>query len=202
MSNEMTDNDFFFDASGVSSDEFQESTGRIHLSGFYHVTVKLMLAKLEKVKNGQPATPMFSAFLVVLHSAPGQSSEGSTVWHNLLVGAKTGSEYKANSRNNMLQFLVACGVAKDTGDGIVDSETDGVLTKSTYERCVNCQLIIAVEMKNNKVTKIIEPTIAFGGCFALDNPKVADTPRNDEAAALFGAGVAPVTNPVDNEDDF
>lgn len=186
-----------FDADGI---EPQEDSRPVDKPGFYHFAIQEVTAHPETCKNGNPNQPVSPHLLLicrVLHSVPGQSPEGSVYFHRMYMQGKGGGPAAKGCIQNNTNFLVGVGImrtvkrtnaeGKEISVG-VDAETGSTKVENLTSRLKGLQFV-----GNIKHVPSDDPQygdkfeLKFGsGAYTVDNPAVADVPKNVEALKEIG----------------
>lgn len=187
-----------FDTEGVEPDAESRPVDK---EGWYHFEFQDVKAYPETCKDGNPALPQTPHLLFicrVLHTAKGQSPEGSVYFHRFYTGSKGGGRPADGTIRNNVNFLCGIGILKKEKRQIngeektvaIDTETGTtrVNVESLPQRIKGRQFIGHI-----KCTKSDDPQypdkyeLQFGrGAYQVDDPAVADIPKNVEMLAAIG----------------
>lgn len=188
-----------FSTRGVAKSDM-ESSPVVDQKGWYHFEVASVNVDLASTnQQGNPQSPHVLVKCTVVHTVPGQSPAGRTLYHRLTVGGRGGGPPSDGAKKATLRFLEGCGVVKwGTVNGepvMVDAETGSdELDVETFFRLRGRHFIAAIdEQPSNDPKYPSRYAIPYGRSFAVEDPRVADKPRNaalyeQAKAAGFGHG--------------
>lgn len=193
----VNEDEFVFDGSGKSESDLGSSF--VNKEGWYHFEIADVVRELDRVsERGQPKSPAMRFELIVLHDVDGQSAKGSRHYHRIYVGDKDGGPPKEGSLKSALRFGCGLGILREVEiDGqpaIVDAATGSPKIKiSTWEQAKGMQVIARIEKRQEQEGSKYGPSfeIPYARVYQVDDPQVADVPKNKEALALLGKSEAP-----------
>lgn len=186
--------DFSLDGEGFSRDDLGPGGETIDKEGWYHLEVTDVKPDLEVVNNkGGDKSPSICFHLLALQTVQGQSPAGSRHYHRIYVGAKGGAPPSDGAVKSALRFGLGLGliaeIEKDGRPVMVDKSTG--LTKmpvSMWLRAKGMQFVAKVGFKPAEGKFPAGYEIPFGRCYQVDDPQVADTPKNKEALVMLTKG--------------
>ena len=183
---------FSFSGSGVSGKEVEQGgQGLVDKEGWYHFAVHATKDILETLTaQGQPKSPAIRFDMLVLQDVEGQSPAGSKLFHKVYVAGAGGADPSEGSRENMFRFLLGMGLLRSVedegGQSLVDAETGKAdFDLSLFHRAKGRQCIAQIKHKpaSGKFREGWE--IPFNRVFQVDDPRVAEVPKNEEALAML-----------------
>lgn len=200
MGDDFPEQDFELDTEGVSADDLSGKGEAVEKEGWYHFEVADVKPELGTVNDkGKEQTPSINFHLMVLESVKDQSPAGSRAYHRIYLASSGGHPIKDGSRNSALRFGLGLGllaaIPSDKEEGqekIVDKATGSTrIPSSVWLRAKGMQFIAKIKYnppeEGSKYTKG-KYEIPFGRCYQVDDPQVADIPKNAEALAILGKG--------------
>lgn len=193
-------------SSGYSKKEIAESKAPavVDIPGWYHfevVSVKCDFS--DKTQQGKDQAPHVQFRFVVMQSKQNQSPAGRALSQRMNVGGYQGKPMHESVVKANLAFLETLGVLKWSpnaeapgGFELVDAETGSTdLDTNTFFRCKGKHFIARVQ-KAKPYNKPGEDEaqehpdryeIPFFRIYSMEDPAVADQPRNEEAYKLAKA---------------
>lgn len=183
--------EFRFDSADFDTDEMGGGE-IIDKEGWYHLEVADVKPELAPLDDrGNPRTPSIRFDLLVLHSAPKQSPAGSRHFHRIYMGTKGGGVAKDASKEAAIMFGLGVGILnkqKLNGKHVaVDAATGStMLNVATFLRAKGKQCVAKISFKKGDDKYKDAYEIKFGRTYRLDDPAVADVPKNAEALAMAG----------------
>lgn len=212
--------DFSLDTEGVDGDALGGG-GAIDLEGNYHFEIEDVVRDLEvrNEKTGDPKSPGLKFVMKVVHSVAGQCPEGSRLYHRIYLAGKGGAPIADYTRDRAIIFGLGLGVLKKIEGGkIVDAMTGKPkLTVEMWEavRGAQCCGTIVKKKKKPFVRKPLpgqapqqpdpnapveyEYVLKDDRVYAVDDPFVADWPKNQRLLAAIGKGTAEADGLGDDE---
>lgn len=192
-----TEVDYDVDTSGIGADDLSGGEGLIDKEGWYHLEIVEVKRELDTLSDkGKPRSPHVRFDMVVLQSVDKQSPAGCRHFHKGYVAGPGGEPISDGSRKNLMRFGVGLGllkvVEKDGQEIIVNAETG--LTKiplSMWDKAKNMQIIAPIKLKKGDANYGDSYEIPFGRVKQVDDPTVADVPKNAEALAMIGKANVP-----------
>lgn len=174
------------DSSKVSSHIVVDSTGK------YHFRIADVKPRLEPVnQNGSPRRLDILVTCEVLESVAGQSPAGSLYFHTIPLTVKGGGPPDDWAKERLSAFLCGVGVLSAQGSEVIDPETGTtkINSKTLCDRIANVKQFVG----NIKCDKSDDPQYADKyellrgrGAFQVDDPAVADVPKNLAALKEIG----------------
>jgi len=198
--------DFSLDTTGVDGDSLGGG-GAIDLEGNYHFEIEDVVRDLDVMnKDGQPKSPGLKFVMTVKHSVKGQCPEGSRLYHRIYLAGKGGAPIADYTRDRAVIFGLGLKVLKQIEGGkIVDAITGKPkLSVEMWEaaRGMQCMGTIVKKKKKPFVRKPLpgqapqqpdpnapveyEYILKDDRVYAVDDPFVADWPKNTRLLAAIG----------------
>lgn len=157
-----------------------EGGRQIDKVGDYHLEIARVECKSEAGK-----TPSINLMCSVLATKPGQSPVGSIVFHDLWVNDKE------HNRNVLSKFAIAIGLARpEVRDGkvvAVDPTTNSTrIGRAAWESAKGLQFVAHVQHEKSEDPRYQDKyKIDNRNVYHVHDPKVADVPKDVEAASLI-----------------
>lgn len=157
-----------------------EGGRQIDKIGDYHFEIARVECRSEAGK-----TPSVNLMCSVLATKPGQSPVGSIVFHDLWVNEKE------HNRNVLSKFAIAIGLARpEVRDGkivAVDPATNSTrIGRAAWESAKGLQFVAHVQLEKSSDPQYADKyKIDNRNVYHVHDPKVADVPKNVEAASLI-----------------
>jgi hypothetical protein len=194
-----------------------ESSPVVDMKGWYHFEVASVTCDLGVTnQQGNVQSPHVLVKCTVVHTVPGQSPAGRTLYHRLTVGGRGGGPPSDGAKKATLRFLEGCGVVRwgnvDGQPSLVDSETGSDdLDVATFERLRGRHFIAYIdEQPSNDPKYGPRFAIPYGRSYSMTDERVADKPRNvalyqqSQAGGTSGStiGARPTPSVSSVPDDF
>jgi hypothetical protein len=185
-----------FDTEGV--DESRVGNRRtVDKAGKYHFEIADTRERPEAVtEDGKERWPGISLSCVVLETVPGQCPAGTYYYQQLRLAGKGGGPIEDWAKEATINFLVGVGllkrVEKDGVTRFVDPETKStrINVKTLASRLKGMQFIGDIKLQQSEQYGD-SCELPFGrGAYQVDDPSVADVPKNADALALIGKSSA------------
>lgn len=203
------------DMSEVDAEAANREGGvKVNKPGKYHVMivdVEIDEDTHKKSEKGEAyeVTPHATLVMEVVQSVEGQSEEGSKLWHRINLCQKGGEPFDSKGMERLTKQFVRLGVMKVV-DGVLYN-LDGTRGKFPSKEQIlgvkDTQVIVKVdhepERKDPKTDQVYRESwrINWGNIWQLDDPIVADVPKNPDLAPLaMAASSAPAAAPEFGDD--
>jgi hypothetical protein len=179
--------DFSMDAGDIDADELKPNNGQVDKKGMYHFEVSDVVDETD-VQAGK--TPAIRFDLLVMHSVPNQSPAGSILFHRIYMRSAKGGPPSEGSRKSAFKFGSALGLVMERNvDGkkvMVDFRSGKTnIPVDLWKLAKSCQFIGKIEMEQDNPQYAPQAKLSYGDSWSLDDPKVADVPKNTDAVAMF-----------------
>lgn len=159
--------------------------------GKYHLEIADAKNRFETMSdNGNPRRPDILCTCRVLNTVKGQSPEGSVYYHQIQLGGKGGGAPEKWQKESTVNFLHGIGLLKKVDGKFIDPETGttAINVKTLAKRLQGIQFIGHIKRnKSNDERYDDKFELLFGrGAFQVNDPAVANVPKNADALALIG----------------
>ncbi len=196
-----------WDTDDVDASDIGSGAPRADRVGFYHFGINATARPetSDKKDMSKLRCPDILLACEVLKGVKDQSPEGSVYYHNLIIAGKGGGPIESYDKTKTLNFLVGVGILKKVDGRVIDPETGSTkINTNTLEKRLNgLQFIGKLELNRGGIKD--EATgerypdrieLSWGrGAFQVDDPKVKDIPKNEEALKKIAKGHATPQQP-------
>lgn len=184
--------EYELDGSAYSGDDLGGGD-TVDKEGYYHFEISDVKLELDTLSSqGDEKSPGVCFHMLVLETSPKQSPIGARHFHRLYVAGAGGKPPADGSVKSALRFGLGLGLLaeKVNDDGtsvIVDKATGSTrIPSSVWMRAKGLQCIAKIKFEKGTGKFGDKYTIPFGRVYQVDDPSMADVPKNKEAMAMLG----------------
>ncbi|HWA99357.1 MAG TPA: hypothetical protein VG713_12730 [Pirellulales bacterium] len=186
--------DYTMDTGEYTRDDLGGGGETVDKEGTYHFEITDVVKELDTTStNGKDKSPCLRFDMLVLETVKGQSPAGSRHFHRVYVAGKGGTTISEGAKKNALRFGLGLGllaeITKDDRTIIVDKLTGlPKIPLSLWDRAKGMQCIAKIKLDKGDGKYDPKHEIPFSRVYQVNDPAVADVPKNAEALAMLGGG--------------